>query len=320
MNLFISIIIPVRNAQATLKKCIDSILNLNYRDYEIIIVNDGSIDETGKILSGYQGIKIVTTAGIGPSRARNMAVEFARGEFIAFTDADCIVPEDWLERLIEGFNYAPEAVSCGGRQELPADASGFQKKVFLLMGKIGFATDYMRRGENSIIEVSHNASCCVMYKKDIFLKAGGFLNDLWPGEDVELDYKLKNSGYKLVFNPKAFVFHYRVDNPANFLKMMTRYGWAQGVLVRRHKRIFRKIQVLPLVSAFVLFMLIDLFISGKIKVIILFVFTVFGIILTYLRFNLSILGLGMRGFINWHKGFIEGLFYHKRDIKNEKLA
>ncbi len=308
MNPFISIIIPARNAQATLKKCIDSILNLNYRDYEILIINDGSTDETGKILLGYHGIKIVTTAGIGPSRVRNMAVEFARGEFIAFTDADCIVPKDWLERLLEGFDYSPEAVSCGGRQELPDDASAFQKKVFLLMNKIGFVSDYMRRGENRIIEVPHNASCCVMYKKDIFLKAGGFLEDLWPGEDVELDYKLKNSGYKLVFNPKALVFHYRVDNPANFLKMMARYGWAQGVLVRRHKKIFRTIQFVPFVSALLLFIAALLLLSGKIGGIILFIFAIFSAMLIYFSFDLSMLVLGTLGVIHWHKGFIKGLF------------
>lgn len=309
MNPLISIIIPAKNAQPVIRKCINSILDLNYSNYEIIVINDGSTDETGKILLGYQGIKIVTTAGMGPSRARNMAVKFARGEFIVFTDADCIVDKNLLDELIEGINCFPETASCGGRQELPADAGDFQKKVFLLMNKTGFITDYMRRGKNSIIEVPHNASCCVMYKKDIFLKEGGFLNDLWPGEDVELDYKLRQAGYKLVFNPKAVVAHYRPDNPAAFFKMMLRYGWAQGVLVRRHKRIFRKIQALPLVSAFVLFILADLFLSGKIGVIVLFISAVFSIILTYLHFNLSILGLGMWGFINWHKGFIKGLFF-----------
>lgn len=308
MNPFISIIIPARNAQATLKKCVDSILNLNYSNYEIIIINDGSTDETGKILLGYPGIKIVTTGGIGASRARNMAVEFAKGEYIAFTDADCIVREDWLERLIEGFDYAPEAVSCGGRQELPADASGFQKKIFLLMKKIGFVTDYIRKGKNKIAEVSHNASCCVMYKKDIFLKAGGFLNDFWPGEDVEFDYKLKNSGYKLVFNPKAIVFHYRVDNIVDFLKMMSRYGWSQGVLVRRHKKIFRIIQFVPFVSALLLFMAALLLLSGKIGVIILSIFAVFSAILIYFGFDLPMLVLGVLGVIYWHKGFIKGLF------------
>lgn len=314
MSPFISVIIPARNAQATLKKCIDSILNLNYRDYEIIIVNDGSIDETGKILLEYQGIKIVTTGGIGPSRARNMAVEFAKGEFIAFTDADCIVPEDWLERLIEGFDYAPEAVSCGGRQDLPADASGFQKKVFLFMKKIGFVTDYMRGEKDRIMEVSHNASCCVMYKKDVFLKAGRFLEDFWPGEDVELDYNLKKAGYKLVFNPKAVVFHYRVDSRLNFLKMMHRYGWAQGVLVRRHKKIFRVIQFVPFVSALLLFMSALLLLSGKIGVIILFIFAVFSAMLIYFGFDISMLFLGILGVIHWHKGFIKGLFCRKSDI------
>jgi len=314
MNPFISIIIPAKNSQQTLKRCLDSISNLNYRDYEVIVINDGSTDETGRILSGCHGIKIVTTAGIGPSRARNMAVAFARGAFIAFTDADCIVDKGWLDKLIEGFDYEPEAAGCGGRQELPEDASDFQKKVFLLMRKIGFVTDYMRRGENKIVGVSHNASCCVMYKKDVFLKAGGFLEDLWPGEDVELDYKLKNSGYKLVFNPQAVVFHYRVGNPENFLKMMARYGWAQGVLVRRHKKIFRTIQFVPFVSALLLLMAALLLLSGKIGVIFLFIFAIFSAMLIYFGFDISMLGLGILGVVHWHKGFVKGLFCRKSDI------
>ncbi len=308
MKPFISIIIPAKNTQDTLKRCLDSILNLNYRDYEIIIINDGSTDETGKILLGYHGIKIVTTAGIGPSRARNMAVEFASGEFIAFTDADCIVDKDWLEELLAGFNCYPGAASCGGRQELPDDASGFQKKVFLLMNKIGFVTDYMRRGEDRIIEVSHNASCCVMYKKDIFLKAGGFLEDFWPGEDVELDYKLKKTGCKLVFNPKAVVYHYRVDSQKNFLKMMYRYGWSQGVLVRRHKKIFRTIQLVPFISVLLLYMAALLLLSGKIGIIILFIFVVFSVMLMLFGFDLSMLSLAVLGIVHWHKGFIKGIF------------
>lgn len=308
MNPFISIIIPAKNAQATLKKCVDSILDLNYSNYEVIIINDGSTDETGKILFSCHGIKIVTTSGIGPSRARNMAVEFARGEFIAFTDADCIVDKDWLEKLIEGFNSAPEAAGCGGRQDLPADATDFQKKVFLLMNKIGFVTDYMRRGENKIIAVSHNASCCVMYKKDIFLKAGGFLNDFWPGEDVELDYKLKKAGCKLVFNPKAVVYHYRVDSQKNFLKMMDRYGWAQGVLVKKYRRIFRIIQFVPFINVLLFFMAALLLLGGKIGIIILFIFVVFSVMLIHFGFDLPMLVLGALGVIHWHKGFIKGLF------------
>lgn len=92
----VSIIIPIYNAEKFISKCIESVLNQTYHDLEIILVNDGSTDETLKIIQQYQNkderIKIIDKENAGVSDSRNRGIEIATGEYIAFADSD-----DWLE-------------------------------------------------------------------------------------------------------------------------------------------------------------------------------------------------------------------------------
>lgn len=305
----ISVIIAAKNARPTIDKCLNSLLQQSCRDYEIIVVNDGSTDKTGDILAGYHDIKILNTPGVGPAKARNIGVEQARGEFIAFTDADCIVEKDWLLKLLEGFREYPDAVACGGSQQLPADAGNFQKKIFKFMKKSGFLTGYMQSGSR-IRESAHNPSCNVLYKAKEFRNESGFLEGLWPGEDVELDYRLKKKGRRIIFNPEAIVYHYRPDSFKRFLGMMYRYGAAQGFLVRRYG-IFRKIHFLPLLTlllAIAAFLVIPAY---SLPLIELIVFIGLISVLVYFAFDIQIFILAILGFACWHAGFLLGFLQKK---------
>jgi GT2 family glycosyltransferase len=179
------------------------------------------------------------------------------------------------------------------------------------MGKAGIITDYMRsQGSQAIIEVRHNASCNVMYRKDIFLAEGGFLGELWPGEDVELDYRLSQKGYKHYFNPRAVVYHYRPAGIASFSKMMFRYGWAQGFLVKKYG-IFRKTQFLPLVSiAGVVLFLLLLFMSRTAAAgMALFIL---GGLIVVSGFDPVVFLLLVTATANWHLGFVRGYMGYRR--------
>ena len=305
----ISVIISVKGEWSHLEACLRSILNSNYSNFNVIIVNDGLSGEAISSLEKYNSkIKVLTSEGKGPSCARNLAVQNTDAEFIAFTDSDCVVDKDWLINLLDGFKKYPDAVSCGGKQELPQDADDFEKKVFLFMKKTGFLTDYMRMAKNNeTVEVNHNASCNVMYKKAAFLKEDGFLESLWPGEDVELDYRLSKKEYKMVFNPKAIVYHYRPKDLKSFSKMMYRYGWAQGFLVRKYG-IFRKIQFLPLFSAVFLLSLLMLIFFQKMLLALYILLSVILITFYYFRLNLNILSLSFLAFIFWNSGFMRYFF------------
>lgn len=104
----ISVIIPVYNAEKTLRRCLDSIISSEYEDYEIIIINDGSTDNSATILSEYaskdQRIRIINQPNSGPSVARNKGLALATGEIIAFIDSDDYVRKDYLDQLAKAFD------------------------------------------------------------------------------------------------------------------------------------------------------------------------------------------------------------------------
>ncbi|MFH0826284.1 MAG: glycosyltransferase [Candidatus Omnitrophota bacterium] len=302
---FVSVIVAARNAQNTLEKCLDSILNLDYPTFEVIVVNDGSYDKTEEILKKYSGkiMSFTNPVSVGPAKARNMAAELARGSFLCFTDADCVVNRSWVRELLAGFCDAT-VVSVGGRQEIPENETPFGRKVASFMKKTGFVSDYARSHFSGIVPVRHNASCNVMYRKDAFLNAGGFLEGLWPGEDVELDYRFEKEGQNILCNSRAVVKHYRPTTWRSFARMMFRYGWAQGFLVRKYG-IFRKIQALPFIFFGLLFWFI-FFVFQKFSSFL----TILGISLlavgAWIKFDFTVFILFWICLFCWNAGFLKG--------------
>ncbi len=307
----IAVIVAARDAQSTIKKCVDSLLALDYPDYEVIAVDDGSRDGTARILEGYADrIRIITLKGEGPSAARNAAARQTRAEFIAFTDSDCMVKPDWLKQLLKGFS--DEAIAgVGGRQDVPPDESAFGRSVFRFMRESRFFTDYSRRSKGGILEVRHNPSYNVMYRKDIFLKEGGFLEGLWPGEDVELDHRLEMKGYGLFWNPEAIVYHYKPQDMASFRKMMSRYGWAQGFLVRKYGP-FRRIHFVPFISLAGVILLI--LASGQRSALIFPLGLILGLVslFAFSGFDSKVFYLLISALVYWHRGFLKAIAGSKR--------
>ena len=94
--MYLSFIVPVYNAEKYLKKCVESILNQTFQDFEVIFIDDASTDKSLDILNSYaydKRIKIITKANEGVSLARNCGLELARGEYLMFVDAD-----DWIDK------------------------------------------------------------------------------------------------------------------------------------------------------------------------------------------------------------------------------
>jgi glycosyltransferase involved in cell wall biosynthesis len=314
---FVSIVIPAYNCEKTIGKCLDSLLKLDYPQYEILVVDDGSLDRTPDILKSYNNITILRTENKGPSHARNLAVQKAKGDYIAFTDSDCIVDPNWLQELFKGF-VSDKVAGVGGDQQSPDDETPFGKDVQDFMKMAGIAGDYMKHHE-TVVNTTHNPTCNVLYKKSVLLEAGLFDEKLWPGEDVDIDLKIKRKGWLLYYNPRAVVHHYRPKDPSSFCRMMERYGWAQGYLVRKYGS-FRLIHLEPLVILFLLAALILPIIFRQIPVAIALVCFLFFLLpfaiflmktgsmkkaLSYYRFSLMLLWF-------WNIGMFKGLAGKKR--------
>ena len=115
-NIKVSVIVPVYNCEKYLKKCLDSLVNQTLKDIEIICVNDGSTDNSGRILEEYTDsrIKIITKENGGLSSARNAGIAVAKGEYLGFVDSDDWVDLDFYEKL---YNTAKNMILILQQQE-----------------------------------------------------------------------------------------------------------------------------------------------------------------------------------------------------------
>jgi glycosyltransferase involved in cell wall biosynthesis len=116
----VSVVVPVYNSESTVGKCLNSLVEQDHPSFEVIVVDDGSTDKTAQICASYSQITVLSPGKVGPSRARNLGIDEAKGEFVAFTDADCIVNRDWLTELEKGFT-GPDIAGVGGDQKSPED-------------------------------------------------------------------------------------------------------------------------------------------------------------------------------------------------------
>ena len=322
----VSIIIAAKNSEKTIEKSVQSVLNLQYKNFELILANDGSSDSTGMLMNKYavnKNVIVITTEGAGPSEARNAAVRKAAGDYIAFTDGDCIVDRFWIDELLKGFEMQMIASSgiaaVGGDQKSPEDDTQFGKLVQGFMKSVGFVTGYVKSSAGSkdnkpkIYPVSHNPTCNVMYRKEIFNQHAGFLKGLWPGEDVEFDYRIKRSGYAIMYNPDAVVYHYRVNNIKKFVRMMVNYGKVQAVLVKMYG-LFRKIHYVPVLLAVLALSLWVLYAYNPGLAILLKLSAVLGVLLYFAvkehKFDLTLkfFVLFFITLISWIAGFCIGIF------------
>lgn len=242
-----AVIIPAFNEEALIASCIQSLLRQPYKDFSLYIVDDASTDNTRKIVAEFaekhpQLVHLKDYGKVGPGRARNLVARDVDSEFLVFMDADCEATSSWLEELLKGFT-SDDVASTGGPHIAPPTSSLFQKRVENFFRLTAPSTDFYKTHSRGIVETSHNPLCNVAYRRKDFIDVRGFREDLWPGEDVEIDLKLRKKMKRITYNPAAIVFHHRPENIHNFKKVMHAYGRAQGKLVRE-RGAERKIQML----------------------------------------------------------------------------
>ncbi|MBU1565905.1 MAG: glycosyltransferase [Proteobacteria bacterium] len=240
----ISVVIPVCNCELTIAQCLDSVVCQDYPNYELLVVDDGSTDRTVDICQTYPNIKMIRVTNGGPSRARNIGIKMATGEILAFTDGDCIAEPNWLSELTRGFDR-PRVAGVGGDQKSPHDETVFGRRVQDVLKLLGVVT-YYTQTISVMTETPHNPSCNAAYLKSVLAEVGGFDENLWPGEDVDLDIRIRLKGYKLIYNPDAVVRHYRPKTYGGFSRMMRRYGASAWQLFGRYG-FFRVLQYEPII-------------------------------------------------------------------------
>lgn len=224
----VSIIIPTLNGASRIGTCLDALLpQVAGRDAEILVVNDGSTDNTAEVVERYSGIRLITQANAGPAAARNRGAREARGKIILFTDDDCVPMLDWLDAMIEPF-ADPEVVGVRGVYRT------HQERLAARFVQIEYEDRYRLMAGLPRIDFVDTYSAA--FRRDLFLEMTGY-DISFPvasAEDIELSYRMSARGWKMKFAPAAIVYHTHPDTLWRYLKKKYKFAFWRVLAVRKN--------------------------------------------------------------------------------------
>jgi glycosyltransferase involved in cell wall biosynthesis len=227
----VSIVVCSYNGARTLRDCMISLQDLNYPDYEIILVDDGSKDNTQPIMQEFPAVQNIRQKNRGLSVARNVGIAAATGDVVAFTDSDCMADRDWLYFLVHTL-LSSDFAAVGGPNISPPATDWIQATVGAAPGGPSHVllTDTI---------AEHVPGCNMAYHKWALEMIGGFDPEYRKaGDDVDVCWRIMQLGYQIGFSPSAVVWHYRRFEVKTYFSQQTGYGEAEAMLRYKHLQYF----------------------------------------------------------------------------------
>ena len=224
---FVSVIVCSYNGGKTLAACLTSLSKLNYPSYEVILVDDGSTDNTPQIAAQFPSVRYIHQANQGLSVARNTGAAAAKGDVFAYTDSDCMADADWLYYLI-GTLVSGDYAGVGGPNITPPAQNWIQACVAAAPGGPSHVllTDTV---------AEHIPGCNMAFYRWAFESTGGFDPEYHAaGDDVDFCWRIQQAGWVIAFSPAAIVWHYRRFTLRAFFKQQDGYGEAESLLRFKH--------------------------------------------------------------------------------------
>jgi glycosyltransferase involved in cell wall biosynthesis len=223
----VSVVICAYNAERTMRQCLESLRKLDYPNYEIIIVDDGSRDRTAEIAMDFPEFRLIRQPNKGLSVARNVGMQAAHGELIAYTDSDCVVDPHWLNLIVRAIADG-RFDGCGGPNYAPHEDGWVEACVAASPGAPCHVLTADDRAE-------HLAGCNMVFRKTALLAIGGFDPQfISAGDDVDICWRMLDAGFTLGFCPAAFVWHFRRNTIKAYYGQQRGYGRAEAMLYLKY--------------------------------------------------------------------------------------
>jgi GT2 family glycosyltransferase len=221
----VSVIVCCYNGERTLRDCFEGLLRLEYPDFEVIVVDDGSNDATAAITREY-GFRLIATEKHGLGSARNTGLEAATGEIVAYLDADAYPDPHWLTYLTSVFLKTPH-VGVGGPNIAPPDDGAVAACVAVAPG----GPVHVLLSDS---EAEHVPGCNAAFRTDALRSIGGFDPRFRvAGDDVDVCWQFQERGLKIGFSPSAVVWHHRRNSIRAYWRQQRAYGEAEALLERK---------------------------------------------------------------------------------------
>jgi O-antigen biosynthesis protein len=221
----ISVVVCSYNGSATIDETLTALARLDYPDYEVIVVDDGSTDETSRLAEQY-AVRLIRTENKGLSSARNTGMHAATGEIVAYIDDDAYPDPHWLTYLAASFARTDHAGIGGPNIAPPND---------------GAVADCIANAPGGPVHVllsdelaEHIPGCNMAYRRDRLMAIGGFDPRFRvAGDDVDLCWRLQERGWTLGFSPAAVAWHHRRPSTVRYLKQQRGYAKAEALLAEK---------------------------------------------------------------------------------------
>jgi GT2 family glycosyltransferase len=218
----ISVVVCAYNAEPTIQECLDGALRLDYPDFEVVVVDDGSTDATAELLPAFP-VRVISTENRGLSNARNTGLAAADGEIVAYLDSDAYPDPQWLRYLARTFTTT-DHVAVGGPNLPPPGDGAIAECVARSPG--GPAHVLLA---DTVAE--HVPGCNLAVRASALREIGGFDPRFRAaGDDVDVCWRLQDRGWTLGFNPAALVWHHRRNSVRAYWRQQRGYGRAEALL------------------------------------------------------------------------------------------
>ena len=220
----VSVVVCSYNGSRTIGGCVRALCELEYPDYELIVVDDGSTDGTARIARGL-GARVITTGNRGLSSARNTGIAAADGEIVAFCDDDCRPDPDWLRYLVHTFRSGDFA-GVGGPNIPPPST--------MIADAVGRAPGEPTHVLLSPTIAEHIPGCNMAFRRALLEEIEGFdVRFRTAGDDVDMCWRIQDAGGVLGFSPGAVVWHQPRTSVRGYVRQQLGYGRAEALLERK---------------------------------------------------------------------------------------
>ena len=239
-----SVIVPVYNRPDEVDELLESLSNQTFKDFEVIIVEDGSVKTCKDVCDKYADILVLhyyAKENSGPGQSRNYGAERAQGEWLIILDSDVVLPEGYLAAIDDRLQLCD---AFGGPDAAHPSFTPVQKAISYSM--TSFFTTGGIRGGKAKLDKFYPRSFNMGIRRDVYQQLGGF-SKMRFGEDIDFSYRIVEAGYKPQLIPEAWVWHKRRTDFRKFFRQVYNSGIARINLEKRHPGTLKLVHLLPTV-------------------------------------------------------------------------
>ncbi len=265
-----SIVVPVYNRPDEVDELLESLCSQTYKDFEVVIVEDGSNIICKDVCDKYAGILSIHyyfKENSGPGQSRNFGVERAQGEYVIIVDSDAVTPPGYMQAIDDELQRQPSD-AWGGPDAAHESFTDIQKAISYAMTSF-FTTGGIRGGKRQLDKKFYPRSFNLGVRREVYNQLGGFSTERFSkmslyGEDIDFSIRIYKDGFSCRLFPDAWLWHKRRTDFRRFWRQVYNSGYARVNLGRKYPEALKAVHILPALFTVGVVVLLCCWLTGEI--------------------------------------------------------